>query len=137
MWFLKFFGRDSFRGQAARYFFAALIGLIVDYGTLVFSKEILNFHYLLAAASGFMFGLVVVYLLSNKYVFGQQKLESKTHNFIIFGLIGAVGLGILSVLMWLFTGLAGLNYVLSKTLATIFVFIWNFLARRNLYHNQF
>jgi putative flippase GtrA len=57
-------------------------------------------------------------------------------NFGLFGLIGLIGLGILSLLMWLLTGGLGLNYVLSKIVATAFVYAWNFLARRAMYHDE-
>lgn len=131
----KIFSGSSLHAQASKYFFAAIVGLAIDYSTLIFTKQILGFNYLVATACGFATGLVVVYWLSNRYVFGEQKIKSATQNFTLFGLIGLVGLGILTFLMWIFTGLIGFNYVISKTIATIFVFTWNFLARRKLYKN--
>jgi putative flippase GtrA len=46
------------------------------------------------------------------------------------------GLIILNVLVWLLTGKLGLNYILSKTIATVFVFLWNFYARNKLYQES-
>lgn len=117
-----------------KYFFVALAGLIVDFGTLVFVKEILGLNYLLAACVGFMAGLIVNYLLSNKFVFTDPKIASKSMNFVLFGVIGLVGLGLLNLLMWIQVDTIGLNYIFAKAVATIFVYIWNYLARASLYH---
>lgn len=121
--------------QFAQYFGAALIGLFFDFATLVILKEVFNLNYLLAAAGGFILGLVVVFVLSDKFVFSNPKIKSKHLNFILFGVIGLVGLGLLSFFMWLFTGVIGINYIISKVLATVFVYMWNFFARRSLYHS--
>jgi putative flippase GtrA len=115
-----------------KYSAIAAIGLVLDFGSLVFFKQIVGLYYLIAVALSFILGLIVTYTLSNMFVFGEPK-GSKTKVFILFGLVGVVGLGILSLLEWLFTSKIGINYIISKALATIFVFLWNFFARRTLY----
>lgn len=122
----------SVPGQFVRYFLVAGVGLGVDFGTIIFTKEILGFHYLIAACSGFILGLVVTYILSNEVVFGTPK-GNKHVLFILFTIIGIVGLGILNLLMWLLVSKAGLNYLFAKVLATIVVFMWNFFGRKTLY----
>jgi putative flippase GtrA len=82
-----------------------------------------------------MVGLAVTYVLSNKYVFGESKFASKKADFVLFALIGLIGLLLLNLLMWGLTGGIGINYLASKILATIVVYIWNFFARRALYKN--
>lgn len=70
---------DKYSGiikQFTRYFGAALVGFIVDFGTLILLREIAGVHYLIAATSGFILGLIVVYILSNRYVFGESKIKS-------------------------------------------------------------
>jgi len=121
--------------QFLKYFGVAAVGYIFDFGMMVGLHEILHIHYLPAAIAGFIFGLVVVYILSNRYVFGRSKLNSKSVEFGIFALIGVIGLGVLTTLMWLLTDIAHLSYLVSKILATVAVYMWNFLARRSLYHN--
>jgi putative flippase GtrA len=122
--------------QFARYFGVALVGYVFDFGTMILLHELLHIHYLIAATCGFIIGLIVVYFLSNKYVFGESKIKSKSAEFGLFALIGLVGLGILNVLMWVFTDYFLVNYIISKIIATMFVYIWNFFARRSLYHEQ-
>lgn len=92
-------------------------------------------HYLLAVAISFTCGLIVVYIMSSIFVFKNTKVRSKSLEISLFALIGIVGLGILSLLMWLLTGIIGINYLIAKILATIIVYGWNFFARRSLYHN--
>jgi putative flippase GtrA len=119
-----------------KYFFVALAGLIIDFGTLVFVKEVLGLNYLFAACAGFMAGLIVNYLLSNRFVFKDPKIGSKSMNFVLFGIIGLIGLGLLNVLMWLQVDKIGVNYIIAKVIATIFVYIWNYAARASLYHDE-
>lgn len=121
--------------QFQRYFGAALVGYGFDFGTLVLLHTMLHVHYLLATTCGFIVGLVVLYVLSNRFVFGKSKIASKKIEFGVFALIGIFGLGILNLLMWILTGELGMNYILSKIIATVFVYAWNFFARRTLYHN--
>lgn len=120
--------------QLVRYFSVALIGLVVDFGLVIFTKEILGLYYLASICIGFICGLFVTYILSNMFVFGQPKTSPKTL-FFFFGVIGIVGLGILNLLVFLFTDIVGINYIISKAIATIAVFMWNFFARRSLYHD--
>lgn len=123
-------------GQFLRYLVVAFVGLGFDFGTLVLLREVAEVHYLIAAAGGFIAGLIVNYFLSAKYVFSNPKIKSHAMNFGLFGLIGLVGLGILSLLMWILTSGLGVNYIISKVLATVVVYMWNFFARRKLYHNE-
>lgn len=121
--------------QFMKYFSVALIGYVVDFGLLIFCKELLDFHYILAAIIGFIAGLIVVYALSSRYVFGTSKIQSRTAEFSIFAVIGVVGLLLLTALMWVLTDLAQVNYVFSKIIATVIVYMWNFFARKSLYHD--
>lgn len=122
--------------QFVRYFGVALVGYFVDFGSLILFHEIMHLHYLLAASIGFVFGLIVVYILSNRYVFGKSKIQSKSTEFAVFASIGVIGLGILNLLMWIMTDQFHINYLISKIVATFFVYAWNFFARRSLYHDN-
>lgn len=121
--------------QFTKYFGVALIGYIVDFGILLIFKELLGLHYLIAASAGFILGLIVVYILSDRFVFGESKIVSKKLQFTAFAVIGVIGLLLLNLLMWVFTDIFGVIYIASKIIATVFVYMWNFLARRALYKN--
>jgi putative flippase GtrA len=127
-------GNSTF-AQMFRYGLVAGVGLVVDFGTVIYTGEVLGFHYLLAACSGFILGLIVTYIFSNLLVFGKPQGDRRKH-FMLFAVIGIVGLGILNLLMWIMTGWFGINYIVSKALATIVVFAWNFFARKSLYKDE-
>jgi putative flippase GtrA len=119
--------------QLIKYAVAALAGLIIDFGSVIFAKEVLGLNYLVSVTIGFTLGLIATYFISNKYVFGKSKIN-RTTEIILFTVIGIGGLIILDILVWLMTGKLGFNYLISKGIATIAVFLWNFFARRSLYH---
>lgn len=79
---------------------------------------------------GFLFGLVVNYILSIFFVF-DEKGNSKTGlGFVIFALLSAGGLAIHVVGMWLLVDLAGWNYWLIKILLTVIVLVYNYITRK-------
>ncbi len=119
--------------QFVSYFWVAMIGLVVDFGTLVFLHDAVHAYYLLAAAGGFVAGLVVNYVLSSKYVFKDSKLNSRMMEFLLFGAVGLVGLAVLSASMWMLVTLLGVQYLIAKCLATIVVYMWNFVGRKAMY----
>lgn len=135
-WLLSFIPEKfhAVSSQFLRYLVVAFVGLGFDFGTMIFLREVVGIYYLWAAVGGFIAGLTVNYILSNKFVFSDPKIKSQTVQFGLFAIIGLVGLGLLSGFMWFFTSVIGIHYIVSKVLATVFVYIWNFGARRMLYH---
>jgi len=123
-------------GQFWRYFLGAGVGYIFDFTTLIVLTEVFSVNYLLAAAIAFTVGLIIVFIISKRFVFGDSKIKSKSLEFGLFAIIGVGGLGILTLLMWLLTDIGGINYIISKILATIVVYAWNFFVRRAFYHDQ-
>jgi putative flippase GtrA len=134
---VKYVGEDRavVAGQFAKYFVVALIGLVVDFGTLVFLHDALHVFYLVAAAGGFIVGLLVNYVLSSRYVFKDSKLNSRVAEFLLFGVVGLIGLGLLSASMWVLVSLLGMQYLIAKCLATVVVYMWNFVGRKAMYRN--
>jgi len=118
--------------QFFRYCFVGGVATVVDWGTLYLMEKLV--HYLLAAAAGFVCGLICNYGLSKWMVFNgsSAKMDSKKE-FLVYAAIGLVGLGLTLVLMYIMTQWLGLYFMLSKVIATLLVLIWNFLARRMLY----
>jgi len=115
-----------------KYGIVGFLAFLVDFGFLVILKELLHIYYLIAAAISFTAGLTLNYLLSITWVFKNRKLKNKTAEFIIFALVGVVGLGLNEIFLWFFTDITHLYYLYSKLLATGLVFLWNFIARKSL-----
>ncbi len=117
--------------QFFRYVVVAAVGLVFDFGGLVFLTERAHIYYLLSATISFTVALVVNYILSSVWVFPPSKFR-RWHEFLFFGLIGLVGLGLNDLLLWALSSGLGLYYVASKGIATCVVFGWNFFARKFL-----
>lgn len=114
-----------------KYLLAGGMAFVVDFATLFFCRDLLGLHYLLAAALGFIVGLVAVYVASNKWVFDRRRMkEKKTLEFSIFALIGVIGLGWTMLFMWVFVDLLSIHYLLAKLVTTGLVLVWNFGARK-------
>ena len=108
---------------------------VVDFGLLWFVTDICHAHYLVGAFCGYTAGLIITYLLSIKWIFSERKLsEQQGAEFIIFTVIGLVGLLLTQGLMYAFTEyLFGTDhYLYSKLLTTVIVSLFNFAMKKLL-----
>jgi putative flippase GtrA len=118
--------------QLFRYFFSGGTAFVVDYAVLLVCKEYLGLHYLLATALGFSVGIIITYLFSIFWVFSKRRFRVKRTEFLLFSLIGIIGLLLTVLFMWLFTGIAHFHYLISKIITVIIVFLWNFAAKKRI-----
>lgn len=116
--------------QLFRYLFVGGSAFIVDFGLLYILTKYCGVYYLLSATLSFIAGLIINYLLSISWVFNNSRLKNKWLEFIVFAIIGCVGLILNIGLLWFFTEICLLYYLFSKILATALVLFWNFFARK-------
>lgn len=116
--------------QLIRYGFVGGVAFLVDYSTLILFTEVFGLHYLLSATIAFTLGLITNYLLSVSWVFNKRTVSDWRTEFLIFTIIGIIGLGLNNLIMFLCTDKALIHYSVSKIIATVIVFFWNFLARK-------
>jgi len=119
--------------QLIRYGLVVGIAAPIDLGGYIFLKSQLHVYYVLAATISFTVSLAVNYLLSIAWVFTAKTGRQRHVDAIIFGVIGLVGLGLTDLVVYAFTDLAKLNYIISKLIAFCIVFFWSFGARRLLF----
>ena len=129
---LLFAKSDKTSTQFLRYIFVGGIAYAVDFGSLYFLTDIIRIHYLISAAAAFILGLITNYTLSIFWVFARRTLTNKQMEFLIFAIIGVVGLGLNEGIIWFFTGLIHFHYLMSKVVSAIVVFFWNFFARKKI-----
>lgn len=122
--------------QLFRYTFVGGIAFIIDFSTLYILTEIFNIYYLFSAALAFLLGLAVNYILSILWVFKFRIIKSRYVEFIIFGIIGIIGLGLNELIIWTFTEFVGFHYMASKIVSTIIIYLWNFFARKYILYNK-
>lgn len=119
--------------QFIRYFFVGGVAAVVNIGMLFIFTDVCHIYYLVSNIISFTLGLIVNYILSKLLVFQDKVSLSASKEFIIYAIIGVVGLGIDTLLMSVFTDTFNIYYMLSKIISTLLVFVWNFGARKGLY----
>ncbi len=122
--------QDSTLIQFFRYTFVGGIAFAVDFATLYSLTEFAKIYYLVSASIAFSLGLAVNYLLSTKWVFHNRVVVNKWQEFIIFALIGVLGLAANNLFIWFFTEKIQVYYLISKIISTFLVYLWNFFARK-------
>ena len=120
---------DNVSIQTFRALIVGGLSFIADAG-LLWLISLTGLHYLVCAIFGFLLGVYVNYILSVMFVFKQKAVVGKLGEIVIYLIIGTIGLAMTAGIMWLFTEIVGLFYMVSKVIATLIVFIWNFVSRK-------
>ena len=123
-----------------RYLLVGGSAFVVDFGVLYLTKTFLFCGIgitgvYIATALGFTAGLVYNYILSMIFVFkrAKEKTQGKTvRAFLVFSLIGVIGLGITELGMYLGVQLLDFHYLIVKVVMAAIVLMWNYLARKFL-----
>ena len=116
--------------QFSRYVVVGGLAFLIDFGSLYLLTEFAGFHYLISAAVAFLLGLLTNYCLCRLWVFDRRTMESASLEFLIFAVIGIVGLGLNEVIMWFVVEVIHLQYLIGKVISAGIVLIWNFGARK-------
>jgi len=115
--------------ELVRYFAVSLVALLVDTGSLLLLAQFT--HYLWAATLGFLLGAATSYLLSVRWVFRHRRLAAfpKTE-FAAFAAVGAAGLGLNNLAIYVAVEHAGLPLLAAKAVAAMLTFSFNFGLRK-------
>jgi putative flippase GtrA len=122
--------------QFARYLAVGGVAFAADFGTLYVLTEFARLHYLVSAAVGFLLGLALNYLLSRVWVFDRRSMDSATAEFVVFALIGIVGLGMNEGIIWFVRERIHFHYLVAKAISAGIVLVWNFGARKALLFSE-
>ena len=139
--------------EILRFLLVGGIATVIDFGIyelcrfLLFKNLDNTLNLVLATTLGFIFGNIVNYILSIVFVFKGAKEDKKTQTvgaFLVFTLIGVIGLGIKVGVQ---TGGNYLMYLIFETdktfwiwfidtfvycVATLIVLVWNYIGRKLL-----
>lgn len=140
---------------------AGALATIVDYFFYWVSLKIFSFYfpearfsYLPASCIGFIFGILVSYFISIKYIFQNRNIKNTKLELLIFFVIGIIGLIFTQLFMYLFNEINPFKEITimltnllspighlksewsSKIIVTIIVFFWNFFARKVIMFND-
>jgi putative flippase GtrA len=121
--------KNNLHSEFLRYAIVGGMAFCIDIAVLFILTEYYHVYYLLSNIFAFSMGLLTNYILSIIWVFHNRQLKNTKQEFIFFAIIGLLGLGIGQFLLWSFT-VCGLYYLYSKIIATVVVFLWNFIVRK-------
>lgn len=126
---------DLWSGQLRQFVLyggVSVAALAVDYGLLIFLTETVGLFYLVSATISFLVGMLLVYVSSVGFIFGERRLDNRSLELTSFALIGVAGLVLNGLLLWAITTGTPLGYQLAKLPTAGLVFLFNYIARRNL-----
>ena len=127
---------DNIMIQLFRYVFVGGTAFVVDFFFLYFFSDICGIYYLISAVFSFIISVLVNYVMSTRWVFNQDNIENKVVEFNLFMLISTIGLVFTEILLYFFTDICGMHYLISKIISAVIVLFWNFLARRVMFYGR-
>lgn len=118
-------------GEALRYLAASALALALDAAMLWIGTHEFGLAPWLAGAIAYGGGLVLVYVLSVRWVFAHRAVRDARGEFVLFAALGLIGLVLNSATLYVATGL-GLALPLAKALSAALGFVTNFVSRKLL-----
>jgi putative flippase GtrA len=118
--------------QFLRYGAAGALAFGIDLATLYLLLEYAGLHYLLAAAIAYALGIVCNYQLAIRWVFDFRRLPHWQHEFVLYVMVGVVGLGLNLLVIGLLVDQAGVPVLAAKMAASAAIMLFNFGARKLL-----
>ena len=106
------------------------IAFLIDYSLLIIFTELFGIHYLSSTSLAFIASVIFNYLASMRFVFTHRTDISRRREFIIFVVLSIIGLLLNNLGMFLGVNICGIDYRITKILATGTVTVFNFITRK-------
>lgn len=108
--------------------FTGMSGLVIDFSITWLLKDELHLNKFLANAAGFTMAVISNYFINRMWTFSERDRVKVSRQFASFLMVSLVGLVLNSGFLYIFHERLLLNFYLSKAIAIILVFFWNFSA---------
>jgi putative flippase GtrA len=108
--------------------FTGMSGLVIDFSITWLLKDELHLNKFLANAAGFTMAVISNYIINRLWTFSERERTKVSRQFASFLVVSLVGLLLNSGFVYLFNEQLGLDFYLSKAIAILLVFFWNFSA---------
>jgi putative flippase GtrA len=101
-------------------------GMIIDFGFTYFFKEVLKVNKYISNSTGFTLAATSNFILNRIWTFNSTSPDVMIQ-FSKFFIISVLGLLLNNLTIYIFTDYkVKLNFYISKAIATLLVFFWNF-----------
>jgi len=122
--------------EASKYFIVGGVCTILDFSLLYVLTTFLGINYLVSSIISFLAGTILNYFLCTSWIFKINVIKKRYREFFFYILIAGIGLIINTGIIWSLTRLFELYFMVSKLVAVIVVFGWNFGARKYFLHTK-
>lgn len=124
---LSQFFEKAFLTKFLKFCVVGFSGTAIDFGLTWLCKEIFKVPKFLANAIGFVVAATSNYILNRIWTWGSTN-EQVGVEYVKFFAVSLVGLGLNTLILYIFNEKLKLNFYLSKVIATGVVMLWNFFA---------
>ena len=115
--------------EVIRFILTGGVCTLIEYAALYMLKEWLHMGAVAATPIAFLISVVFNYVLCVRWVFSGAKEGSRKAQ-LGFLITSGMGFGLNELLMWLFTGVMSIHYMIAKVASTLLVMIWNYFTKR-------
>ncbi|MGN0072954.1 MAG: GtrA family protein [Coriobacteriales bacterium] len=115
--------------QMLRFAAVGLSAFALDY-VLFMVLHMFGMSYLIANIISYTLSTVYNFVLSMRFVFSGKSGQSRLQQFVIFLVLGLVGLGLNELYLWLLVDFCHIAPAISKLVAAFLVTIFNFITRK-------
>ncbi|MBO7490011.1 MAG: GtrA family protein [Bacteroidales bacterium] len=121
------FFEKAFLLKFLRFCIVGVSGTAIDFGLTWLCKEIFKIPKFIANAIGFVVAATNNYILNRIWTWGSTN-DQIGIEYVKFFTVSLIGLGINTLILYIFNEKLKLNFYISKVIATGVVMLWNFFA---------
>ena len=128
---LRLMPADSGVRRFVKFCLVGASGVVVNMGLLWLFTERVGLFYLASAAIGIEAAIVNNFVLNDIWTFKDRRapgVAARLARLLKFNLVSAAGIGINMAVLWSFTELLGVYYLLSNLFGIAAAMVWNFVA---------
>jgi dolichol-phosphate mannosyltransferase len=111
--------------QTVNFCIVGAIGIVVNQGLLWFLTEIFGIYYLYSALMSIEMSILSNFILNDHFTFGGEKRDVASR-LLKYNLTCIVGSVLNYILLWVFTDLLHVYYLISNLLGIVIAFAWNY-----------
>jgi len=122
-----------FNHHIMRYLFSGGTAAMVNLGLLYLLTDIMGLYYLLSGILAFSCGVIVSFIMQKSWTFQDRSTEETYKKFVLYVVIAIINLAVNTSLLFLFTDIFNLYYMISQFLASGIVAVWSYFIYRKMF----